>query len=243
LSTTQYTYWHQGAHHVLHDAGALPKPRAELFDPAHWAAEGRVEGRAEGRGSVVFVRGGLHDEVLALRHYRRGGQVGRLVEDSYLWLGLRYTRPWREFRLTHELHMKGLPVPRPIAAHVRRRGLLYTADLLTVRIPGAEPLADVLMAQSLPPTHWDVLGRMLRRFHNAGVLHADINARNVLRDTRGLFHLIDFDRALLLPSGPWKAQNLARFRRSLDKFKAAAPVFNFSERDWEALRAGYDASQ
>jgi 3-deoxy-D-manno-octulosonic acid kinase len=112
-----------------------------------------------------------------------------------------------------------------------------------VRIPGAEPLADVLMARSLPPTHWDLLGRVLRRFHTAGVLHVDINARNVLRDPRGLFHLIDFDRALLLPSGPWQAQNLARFRRSLDKFKAAAPAFNFSERDWEALRAGYDASQ
>jgi 3-deoxy-D-manno-octulosonic acid kinase len=232
-------YWRQGAHHVLHDPGALPQPRAELFDPAYWQAAGRVEGRAEGRGRVVFVRGGLHDEVLALRHYRRGGQVGRLVEDSYLWLGLPLTRPWREFQVTRELHLKGLPVPQPIAAHVERRGLLYTADLLTVRIPGAEPLADVLMAQALPAAHWEVLGRVLRRFHDAGVLHGDINARNVLRDARGLFHLIDFDKAVLLPSGPWQAQNLARFRRSLDKFKAAMPGFYFTEADWAALFEGY----
>ncbi|MGH8481213.1 MAG: 3-deoxy-D-manno-octulosonic acid kinase [Nevskiaceae bacterium] len=232
-------YWRQGAHHVLHDSGALPQPRAELFDPAYWQAAGRVEGRAEGRGSVVFVRGGLHDEVLALRHYRRGGQLGRIVEDSYLWLGLRHTRPWREFSLTRELYVKGLPVPRPMAAHVERRGLLYRADLLTVRIAGAEPLADVLMAQALPASHWDVLGRTLKRFHAAGVLHGDINARNVLRDARGLFHVIDFDKALLLPSGPWQAQNLARFRRSLDKFKAAHPAFHFTEADWQSLLAGY----
>lgn len=232
-------YWREGVHHVLHDPGAVPQPRVDLFDPAYWESAGRLVGRAEGRGRVVFVRGGLNDEILALRHYRRGGQVGRFVEDSYLWLGLDLTRPWREFRLTWELHVKGLPVPRPIAAHVERRGFLYRADLLTVRIPGAEPLADVLLQQALPPEHWDVLGRTLRRFHAAGVLHGDINARNVLRDGRGLFHLIDFDKGLLLPSGPWQAQNLARFRRSLEKFKAQQPAFNFTGADWQALLAGY----
>ena len=235
----QTAYWHEGAHHVLHDPGALPQPRAEVFDPAWWEAAGRVEGRAEGRGRVVFVRGGLHEEVLALRHYRRGGQVGRVIEDSYLWLGLENTRPWLEFALTWELHVKGLPVPRPIAAHVERRGLVYKADLLTVRIPGAEPLADVLQRRTLPDTHWDLLGRTLKRFHAVGVRHGDINARNVLRDPRGLFHVIDFDKAELLPSGPWQAQNLDRFRRSLDKFKAATPAFNFTDANWQALLGGY----
>jgi 3-deoxy-D-manno-octulosonic acid kinase len=235
----QTAYWHEGAHHVLHDPGALPQPRAEVFDPAWWEAAGRVEGRAEGRGRVVFVRGGLHEEVLALRHYRRGGQLGRVIEDSYLWLGLDNTRPWLEFALTWELHVKGLPVPRPIAAHVHRRGLTYTADLLTVRIPGAEPLADVLLERALPAPHWDNLGRTLKRFHAAGVRHGDINARNVLRDPRGLFHLIDFDKGELLPAGPWQAQNLARFRRSLDKFKSAHPAFHFSDVDWQVLLAGY----
>ncbi len=232
-------YWHQGAHHVLHDPGALPQPRAELFDPAYWEGAGRVVGRAEGRGRVVFVRGGLHDEVLALRHYRRGGQVGRLVEDSYLWLGLEHTRAWSEFGLTRELFIKGLPVPRPIAAHVVRQGPFYRADLLTLRLADAEPLADVLARQALSATHWTVLGKLLRRFHTAGVRHDDINARNVLMDSRGGFYMIDFDKGHLLPQGPWQAQNLARFRRSLDKFKAANPGFYFTEDDWQALFSGY----
>ena len=235
----QTEYWREGPHHVLHDPGALPEPRAELFDPAYWEAAGRVEGRAEGRGRVVFVRGGLHDETFALRHYRRGGWTGRVIEDSYLWLGLANTRPWLEFALTRELHMKGLPVPRPVAAHVRRRGLAYTCDLMTLRIPGAAPLANHLADASLPPSHWAMLGKTLRRFHHAGVRHDDINARNVLRDERGLFHVIDFDKARLLPSGPWQEQNLARFRRSLDKFKAADPRFRFAEADWKALLSGY----
>ena len=232
-------YWHEGAHHVLHDPGALPSPRAELFEPAYWEAAGRVEGRAQGRGRVVFVRGGLNDEILALRHYRRGGWMGRVVDDAYLWLGLAQTRAWRELQLTLELYKKGLPVPRPVAAHVVRHGLLYRADLMTLRIAGAKPLADTLMKRALPDNHWQLLGRTLRRFHLAGVRHDDINARNVLRDARGIFHVIDFDKARLLPSGPWQEQNLARFRRSLDKFKAAAPAFNFTDADWQALLTGY----
>jgi len=231
--------WQDGAHRVLHDAVALAQPRVELFDPAYWQQAGLVEGRAAGRGAVVFVRAGAPGEVWALRHYRRGGWVGRVVADSYLWLGLANTRPWREFRLTRELHAKGLPVPRPIAAHVERRGVLYTGDLITVRIPGAEPLADLLQAGPLAAGEWTQLGRVLRRFHVADVRHDDINARNVMRDARGAFHLIDFDKAQLLPSGAWQAQNLARFRRSLDKFKAATPGFHYAEADWNAVLSGY----
>ena len=33
-------------------------------------------------------------------------------------------------------------------------------------------------------------------------------------------HLIDFDKACLVPAGPWREQNLARFRRSIDKLRA-----------------------
>jgi len=232
--------WHNGAHHVLHDPDAMSHPRAELFTPAYWQTVDRVEGRAQGRGgSVVFVRGGKDGEAWALRHYRRGGQLGRVVRDSYLWLGLAAARPWREFRLTAELRAKGLPVPRPVAAYVERRGLAYRGDLITARIAGAEPLADLLAAGVLPAAQWAALGKMLRRFHASGVRHDDINARNILRDGKGAFHLIDFDKARLLPLGAWQAQNLARFRRSLEKFKSASPGFHFEDADWAALLTGY----
>lgn len=233
--------WQEASHCVLYDADAMAQPRAELFDPGYWYGAGRVEGSAMGRSgrAVTFVRGGANDEVWALRHYRRGGWAGRVIEDSYLWLGLDAARPFREFRLTAELHAKGLPVPKPVAAHVERSGPIYRGDLITQRIDGAEPLADLLLAEPMPPLQWIVLGRVLRRFHQAGVRHDDINARNILRDARGSFHMIDFDKAELLPSGGWQAQNFARFRRSLDKFKAADSRFHFEAVDWQALRTGY----
>ena len=101
--------WGAGPDHILYEPRALAKPSPELFDLAYWKAEGRVEGSAPGRGAVVFVKGGKNGESWALRHYKRGGQVGKLVEDTYLWLGLEAARPWREMRLTSELHARGLP--------------------------------------------------------------------------------------------------------------------------------------
>ena len=233
--------WREGAHYILHDPEAMPSPRPELFSAAHWKSLDKVEGTAPGRGAVAFVRGGPRGQVWAVRHYRRGGQVGRWIEDSYLWTGLAATRPWREFQLTHVLRGQRLPVPRPVAAHVVRSGLGYRGDLITERIEGAEPLAQLLERQPLPVEQWTGLGRVLRRFHDAGVRHDDVNARNLLRDAHGQFHLIDFDKARVLPAGAWRAQNLARFRRSLDKFKAAAAGFHFTDVEWTVLMSGYDA--
>jgi 3-deoxy-D-manno-octulosonic acid kinase len=236
-------HWHSGAHHVLHDPAAMPQPRVELFDPAYWQTIGRSDGNAVGRGWVTFVRGGPRDEPWALRHYRRGGYAAKMVRDSYLWLGLEATRPWREYRLTAELHAKGLPVPRVVAAHVERRGLGYRGDLITARIAPADTLADVLAKRPIHAAHWTALGKTLRQFHDAGARHDDINARNILLDGKHQFWLIDFDKAALLPSGPWQAQNLARFQRSLEKFRGATPGFNYTDSDWQALVNGYVSSR
>ena len=229
--------WREGPHYVLYDADAMPQPRAALFDPDHWQAQGWLVGNAPGRGAVAFVRSG--SETWALRRYYRGGMVGRWIKQAYLWLGLERTRVWREFKLTAHLHRLGLPVPVPVAAYVSRQGLRYGASLITVRIEDAQPLADYLVAQPLSLAQWSELGATLRRFHEAGVRHDDINARNILRDAKGRFYLIDFDKAQLLPPGRWQKQNLARFKRSLEKFKTNTPGFHFEIKDWTALLSGY----
>jgi 3-deoxy-D-manno-octulosonic acid kinase len=165
--------------------------------------------------------------------------MARLTADLYFWRGLEITRPWREWKLTANLHSQGLPVPQPIAARVSRAGLFYRGDLITRRIEPAQTLADLLSAKQLPPDGWQRLGTMLRRFHNAGVRHDDINARNILVDGSGAFHLIDFDKAAIVGSGAWREQNLARFRRSLEKFVRLSPRFHYTETDWAAFLNGY----
>lgn len=224
---------------ILYDADLLGKIDASFFDPAAWRADGRLVGEARGRGTTWFVR---HESgELALRHYRRGGLLGPWLGDRYLWLGLNRTRAFREWRLLAELHARGLPVPQPVAARVRRRGLRYHADLVTRRIPAAASLAERLRREALARGTWDAIGDCLARFHAAGLWHADLNAHNILLDGRRVF-LLDLDRGRLRKPGSWRLDNLARLERSLDKLARAPGPFHFAAADWAALLAGYEAA-
>lgn len=222
---------------ILYDPSRIGHPTGEDFDPAWLAAAGRISATAPGRGSAWFLL--ARDPALppyVLRHYRRGGLVGRVVADQYAWIGERATRSFRELRLLARIEALGLPAARPVAAHYRREGLGYRADLLTVAIPGAATLADRLAtdAGSVP---WARIGATIRAFHDAGVRHADLNARNVLVDAAGAVHLIDFDRGSEAAPGAWQAENLARLARSLAKFQGPTTA----SAEWQALLAGYRA--
>jgi 3-deoxy-D-manno-octulosonic acid kinase len=126
-----------------------------------------------------------------------------------------------------------------VAAHYRRSGASYRADLLTVAIPATRTLAATLPAGPGAGA-WRRIGATLREFHDAGVRHADLNAHNVLLDDGGGVHLVDFDRGALVAPGAWREHNLARLQRSLVKLGAlgASPS---DAPAWRALRAGYDA--
>ncbi len=164
-----------------------------------------------------------------LRPYRRGGLIATLSHSRYLWTGLERTRAFREMRLTASLFSQGLPVPRPIAACVTRHGLTYEAALITQRIPGARALADWLNDASLPDETLNhvlaSVGRMIRRFHDHGLDHVDLNARNILIDTPGTPWLIDLDRCRLRRPGKWREANLQRLERSMRKFDSTISIY------------------
>ena len=108
-------------------------------------------------------------------------------------------------------------MPAPLAARVRREGILYRGDLLTRHLPDASTLADCLKAGAVA-VPWSLLGKVLGRLHAAGVWHADLNANNLLIDGQGAVFVIDFDRGRRRPPAlGWQAANLARLWRSLTK--------------------------
>jgi 3-deoxy-D-manno-octulosonic acid kinase len=223
---------------VLHDPMLLSDP-----DPGLSAVLGGGDSIAghsgRGRGRVVFFT--FQGRELALRHYRRGGWAGRLVEDRYLWLGESRTRSFREWRMLDRLRKAGLPVPAPVAAAWRREGAWYRADLVTERVPAAEPLSARLAAGA--SVDWGRIGRMLQDFHAAGACHADLNAHNILVDAEGAPWLLDFDRGRVRPPGRWQQRNLARLERSLRKIAREAGAPAFSEPGWRSLLEGYRAGR
>ena len=236
------TETHSKLVYILYDAERIENPDSSYFEVESWRKRDALTGAAEGRGTTVFVQLAGRDYVL--RHYRRGGLVARLIEDRYFWTGLGQTRAWREWYLLAELWKKNLPVPQPVAARVIRQGLFYRADILMCKIPQTQTLADALMNAALEARLWKKLGQTLKIFHEQGVFHADLNARNILLDKQEIFHLIDFDRGYLRKADKtWQQATLSRLKRSLDKFSEKAKKdktsFCFHETDWQTLLQAY----
>jgi 3-deoxy-D-manno-octulosonic acid kinase len=228
----------QGSLLIVYDAEAIQHPGPTLFDPAHWQARGAVAGQAEGRGSAWLLDTPFGPAVL--RRYLRGGAVARVSHDRYLFTGWQRSRPIAEFHALERLHSAGLPVPAPLAACVKRRGLRYTGSLLTRRIPDAMPLADLLAGDDPASPLWARVGACVRRFHEAGLVHADLNARNILVGAGETVYLIDFDRARIRPGAEdGFRRNLARLRRSLEKLWPPALPAERLDACWRELERGY----
>ncbi|MEM9601785.1 MAG: 3-deoxy-D-manno-octulosonic acid kinase [Pseudomonadota bacterium] len=186
-----------------------------------------------GRGAAWFVD--IDGVPAVVRRYRRGGLPARLSERHYVYTGLTRSRPWREWQLTQALFDRGLPVPRPLFAGLRRAGVFYEAALVTQRLPAAISLAEALAAGE-PAVDWGALGATVARFHIAGVDHVDLNAFNLMWSGAG-WHLIDFDRCRLgKAGGRWARSNCRRLARSL----RALDIYD--DAGWVAFDAAYSAA-
>lgn len=195
-----------------------------------------------GRGTAIFFR--HNDMELVLRHYRRGGLQRFIMRNQYLYTGLKNSRIWQEFQLLQELHEMSLPVPRPIAAQLRKTSLLsYTGSLITEAIPESQTLAQQLEQAGLNSSHWHNLGALIARFHSMGVCHGDLNANNILIDRQDKFYLIDFDKSKRYGNpGHWVKTNTDRLLRSLSKLQnLASSTFHFDSSDWQKFMSGYRA--
>ena len=219
------------------DPALLPNPAAAPFDPA----SGQATGRGSGRGTVWLQRAGGHEFVL--RHYRRGGLIGRLVHDRYLREPIAESRAMAEFALLQRLLGWGLPVPRPAAARWLAAGPLhYRADLLMQRLPGVQDLSVTLQQRPLSAIEWQAVGYAVGRLHAHGVAHADLNCHNLMHDPADAgapVWIIDFDRGRVRAPGVWMEANLARLQRSLRKEAGRLAAWHWAEADWAPLMAGY----
>lgn len=209
---------------ILYNSKLLPKISAEWFQLEFWQAAKNLVGGAPGRGTSQFIQ--TTAGIAVWRHYQRGGLPGKFIKDSYLWLGLHKTRAWQELTLTCRLLNLGLPVPQPLAASVKRKGCTYTADLITLRLPDALTLNEVLLASSLNPTSTHNLanllvqvGKTVHKFHAAGLNHVDLNPRNIMVNPTSLeVWLIDFDSCTLTQANKKLAlSNIKRLSRGLHK--------------------------
>ncbi|BCN22988.1 3-deoxy-D-manno-octulosonic acid kinase [Vibrio alfacsensis] len=232
---------------IWFDDELISDPTLAIFDANYWQSQNRVVGSAKGRGTTWFVQlESMQVESMqidgmqaALRHYRRGGLFGKLVNDHYWFAGWEQTRSAQEFRLLQRLIDAGVNVPRPIAARAVKSGLTYQADLLSERIPNARDLVSILQEKPLPSAMYQKIGQEIAKMHQANVNHTDLNIHNILIDAQGKVWIIDFDKCRQETSGDWKKHNLDRLERSFLKELQKRKI-HWCEKDFVSLKGAYE---
>jgi 3-deoxy-D-manno-octulosonic acid kinase len=192
---------------------------------------------AGGRGGARVIEAGRLGEAV-VRPYRRGGLIERFNERRY-FLG---NRAFEELIATHRLRLRGAPVPEALAAVQRSHPAGYTACMVTRRVPRTMSCAAALAEGSgaRAAIVMEAMGRAVRGFHEAGGVHADLNAHNLLvsEEGDGPVIVIDLDRASV-SAGPTAARparsNLRRLRRSLLKLEMRVALDS-----WDAFERGYE---
>lgn len=220
---------------------SLPLP-AQWQQVATWQALSAVTGQSTGRNTVYFVKPTEQSTPQwVLRHYYRGGLVGKFNRDWFAKVPVAQSRAFAECRLLQQLRLLGLPVPEPVAARYQPLWGGFSADILIKRIDGATDLCHLLQQQALTAADWQALGALIARFHRLQVWHSDLNCHNILRDEQGRFYLIDFDKCGIRQGTAWQAQTLARLLRSFEKEANHYPQFAFDATAWQQLLVGYQA--
>ena len=210
------------------------------LDNAAFAPKTAVTPMATGSGRGQAHQFPLMGHPVLLRHYRRGGLMARISEDTYRGRHAATSRAMQEFALLRLMRSWDLPVPAPAAARFEPVSLgRYRADIIVDIIPGTHNLVQLLQQAALDEPTWLAVGRAIRSMHDRQVCHTDLNAHNLLLDAAGRAWIVDFDKCGLRPGEAWKAQNLQRLLRSFRKESTRCPQFFWTESDWDALFAGY----
>ena len=88
---------------ILYDKAIINQMSEKRFTPQGWLHAELLTGslRSAGRGNTMFV--GNVPRQFVLRHYMRGGLVGKVIRDTYIFSGADKTRSFMEWRLLENI--------------------------------------------------------------------------------------------------------------------------------------------
>lgn len=225
------------SHVMLFDEEHFPAPSAQMFTGQYWQAQNAITGQAEGRGTTYFFQYDKSEYVL--RHYRRGGLIGKVLSDQYIYTGIEQSRPWQEFKLLQHMQTLNLACPTPVAAMVNRSSFYYQGDIISTKIPNAQDLHNVLLEGELTADVWQKIGQTIAEFHNQQIYHHDLNIHNIMLDAEHRVWLIDFDKCSVKHGNKWKKANMTRLKRSFEKEKKLHHI-QWQPFDWRMLMSTYN---
>lgn len=146
----------------------------------------------EGRRSAVF---GRLPEIgpIVVKHYARGGVLGRFVNSLFLRLGP--VRAEVEFTTLMRVRSLGIRAPEPVLFAFRGKWL-YQTWLVTRELEGHKNLMELARtgADNLLPVLEQVVLALQNLIRNR-ITHVDLHPGNILVDGHGDVAVIDFDKA------------------------------------------------
>jgi 3-deoxy-D-manno-octulosonic acid kinase len=235
-----YDIIHCGNHTLLTAANNPLNITKDWFKPSYWQCKDAIIAEKKGRSTTWFFD--YSYGVGVLRHYWRGGMIGKIISDQYLYTGFKNTRVYKEYLLLTELERRGLNGPKPLAANIAKHGLYYRGDLISQAIPNAESLLEILKTRTLTGDEITTIGQTIADFHKQGVFHGDLNINNIMLDNSGKAYLIDFDRGhLVAPLNASLNANIQRLNRSFIKEKGRQPDFFWDSKQWQQLLNAYQS--
>ena len=203
-------------------AGAVREALAAAGSLYRWAAAQPGRREFTGRGATFGVA--LAGRPVVVRHARHGGLLAPLLGDRF-WGRPRFHR---EAALSRTLAERRVRTPAVLAGVCYRAGPFHRADVVTAAVDGVDLVE--LFYGATPPSGaaraavLGAIGVVVRRLHDAGFVHPDLQLRNVL--VRGAAHaepeawLLDVDtcRPMRHSGDAERARNLDRWYRSWAKW-------------------------
>ncbi len=190
-------------------------------------------GHRSGRGRMVSLQlDASGSNRVLIRRYIRGGVLGLFCKQLYLNLGR--PRPLREALISEYARQHGISTPEVLAAAVETASpFLYRAAIATREIrPGAtlEEEAHAYLREDRAAIAnkrrcIEALGQLVAQMHDAGIYHADLHLKNVLKSGDALY-VLDLDGASIRKplSGFRRRMNILRLCRSAEKINRRKPV-------------------
>ena len=211
---------HAGARIVLRSDLRDALLAAGVADPLDLIARQPAVDKA-GRAALARVQLPQAGPVL-VRALTRGGLLGKVVRRLSWDPG----RAESELVVSARAAERGAAVPEVVAAVTRGVAGGYEHGLVSRELVGARDLVGVLRDERGAPRRAALraAGEAVRRLHEAGVDHVDLNLKNVLIDAEGRGVVIDLDRCRIgaEPLGEAaRRSNLLRLYRSWVKLGVA----------------------
>jgi hypothetical protein len=201
-------------------AGAIERGEADFLLVDRPGAPARA-----GSGRAASVRFVLASQAAMGKRAVHGGLLAPLLGRLYLGMG----RASNQVLMAERLRSAGVPTPEILAVGAKRvAGPLCAHAIVSRELPGARNLLEVAEGAPSGRVRRELLvacAELVRRMHEAGFLHADLNVGNLVleqRDGVPVLNVVDLDRGRFRKGGGARRrrEGLARLLRSYEKWIA-----------------------